>query len=373
MYYLDQDIDVAVSFPTSATDRTVTYKVKEIGSSGAVYNRFAGNCFIPKGQTAHTFHLNDIIEDWKYKNDLSGTKTVVPPVNWIGKWKVTITIGNIDYSSEVIDVAMIYRYPNRKKTVAPELNNFYEAGNGIIIRQGVPSTNNSEDYKCIPHIPYIQSDTFIFSAFIDFQYAGGTLVPGISSDADILGTTKITFTDNYGVVNLSLKQWFAGLDFRSVPERDLNLFTGEEVDWFGTVAEVDVCPAKYYLLWQDRYGSMQSQPFTGTETYSEAVTQTISMDYKGHKNLIGVDVQPKWKLNSGWISEELYPYYESMFTSPYIKLYVTDNTTTLDRGLMIDVCLTDSEYTEKTFKNQGKKMFNLEVNIEQNKQQNIKY
>ena len=100
---------------------------------------------------------------------------------------------------------------------------------------------------------------------------------------------------------------------------------------------------------------------------------TISMDYKGNKNLIGVDVQPKWKLNSDWISTELYPYYESMFTSPYLKLYITDNTTTLDRGLMIDVCLTDSEYTEKTFKNQGKKMFNLEVNLSQNKKQQIKW
>ena len=372
MYYLDQDIDVTVSFPTSATDRMVTYKVKETVSSGVVYNRFVGNCFIPKGQTAHTFHLNDIIEDWKEKNDLN-IKTVVPPVNWIGKWKVTITIGNIDYSSEDIDVAMIYRYPNRKKVVAPELNGFYEEGSYAIIRQGAPSTNNYEDYKCIPHIPYIQSDNFVFSVFIDFQYPGGTLVPGISSNSDIFGDTQITFTDNYGVVNLSLKQWFAGLDFRSVPERGLELFIREETDWFGTVAEVDLCPAKYYLLWQDRYGSMQSQPFTGTETYSEDVTQTISMDYKGNKNLIGVDVQPKWKLNSDWISTELYPYYESMFTSPYLKLYITDNTTTLDSGLMIDVCLTDSEYTEKTFKNQGKKMFNLEVNLSQNKQQNIKY
>ena len=373
MDHLDQYIDVTVSVPTSSNDRRVTYKVKETGSSGVVYNRFAGNCFIPKGQTEHTFHLNDIIEDWKYKNDLSDTKTVVPPVNWIGKWKVTITIGNIDYSSEVIDVAMIYRYPNRKKVVAPELNGFYEVGSYTIIRQGVPSSNIDSGYKCIPRIPYIQSDNFVFSVFIDFQYTGGTLVPGISSDSDIFGDTQITFNNNYGVVNLSLKQWFAGLDFRSVPERGLELFIMEETDWFGTVAEVDVCPAKYYLLWQDRYGSMQSQPFTGTETYSEDVTQTMSMDYKGDKNLIGVDVQPKWKLNSDWISEELYPYYESIFTSPYLKLYITDNTTTLDRGLMIDVCLTDSEYTEKTFKNQGKKMFNLEVNLSQNKQQNIKY
>jgi hypothetical protein len=74
-------------------------------------------------------------------------------------------------------------------------------------------------------------------------------------------------------------------------------------------------------------------------------------------------VQPKWKLNTKWLNEDIYPMYESIFTSPYLLLYDTET----DRSW--NVILTDSEYKEKTF-NTEKTLFNLEINVEANTKQN---
>ena len=31
--------------------------------------------------------------------------------------------------------------------------------------------------------------------------------------------------------------------------------------------------------------------------------------------------RPKWKLNTKWLNKEVYPFYESIFVSPYLQLY----------------------------------------------------
>lgn len=362
-FYLDQDIDISISgikAPTS--DGMYTYKVQE-SVDNVWNNRFVGNVFIQKGETSHTFHLNDIIEDWKDKNDPNDDiafDDTIPTNNWCSTWRVVLTVDK-DYTSSDIEIWMIYRYPNRGKILEPNLNDIDNSNK--IIRQGVATVYS--EYKFFPHIPYIKTNNFKFSVFISstFEY----LYNAISDN--VFGSMFMELVNLRGIINASLETWFYGLNYTT--DNDLDLWGTYETtslgDYIGTVAKVDICPAKYYLLWQDRYGSMQSQPFTGTEIYSESITQSTNTNYKGYKNISGVDVQPKWKLNTGWITTELYPYYESIFVSPYLKLYITD------ADEMIDVVLDDSEYTEKTFKNQGKQLFNLEINVSQNKQQNIKY
>lgn len=132
-------------------------------------------------------------------------------------------------------------------------------------------------------------------------------------------------------------------------------------------AVLDACPANYYLMWQDRYGGFQCQRFEKTETYSESFEYKSIENYKNEKNHSGIVVTPKWKLNSGFIDGDYYPYYESIFTSRDLMLYDTRE----DKSYIVNV--TDSSYTEKTFKNQSRKMFNLQINLEANKKQNIQY
>lgn len=133
------------------------------------------------------------------------------------------------------------------------------------------------------------------------------------------------------------------------------------------VAKVDACPSRYYLQWRDRYGSMQMQPFCKVDTYSEDMTRTEIKNYQDTRNLSNISIQPKWKLNTKWLNNTVYPYYESLLVSPWIKMYDTKEDT------VYDVIITSSDYTEKTFKNQSRQQFNLQIDVEAVDKQNILY
>ena len=133
------------------------------------------------------------------------------------------------------------------------------------------------------------------------------------------------------------------------------------------VATIDYCPSRYYLQWRYRYGSMQMQPFSKAETYSEDFTRTEIKNYQDTRRLSGIDIQPKWKLNSAWIPFDLVPYYESLQVSPWVKLYDTKE------DQLYDVILKDTAFTEKTFRNNDRQLWHLEVECEQTDKQNILY
>lgn len=133
------------------------------------------------------------------------------------------------------------------------------------------------------------------------------------------------------------------------------------------VAKVDSCPSRYYLQWRDRYGSMQMQPFSKAETYSEDFTRAEIKNYQDTRRLSGIDIQPKWKLNSAWIPFDLVPYYESLQVSPYVKLYDTKE------DQLYDVILKDTAFTEKTFRNNDRQLWHMEIECEQTDKQNILY
>lgn len=129
-------------------------------------------------------------------------------------------------------------------------------------------------------------------------------------------------------------------------------------------AILEKCPAKYYLQWVDRYGSLQSQPFDGKTTYSEQIDSVMIQNYSGHNRKVNWQVQPKWELNTQWLEDYMFPYYESIYVSPYLVLYDTTE------DIAYDVTVKDSKYKEEQFRN-NKQMFNLTLNIELDKKQNI--
>lgn len=127
------------------------------------------------------------------------------------------------------------------------------------------------------------------------------------------------------------------------------------------------CEKRYFLKWQDRYGMPQVQPFGGTIKYSEGLSRSEVKNYKNVRRIVSVDIQSKWLLNTDWISERLYPFYESIFVSPYLQLYdaVEDK--------VYNVSIVNTEYEEKTFKNQNGNLFNLQVEVELTNKQVISY
>lgn len=133
------------------------------------------------------------------------------------------------------------------------------------------------------------------------------------------------------------------------------------------MAVVDFCPKDYYVIWQDRYGGLQSQPFSKTLTYSEDITHREIVSYNGYRSFGNSDIQPKWHLNTDWIDEKYYPIYESILISPYVRLYDTKE------DKFYEILITDSSYTEKTFKNQQRQMFNFSIEAELAKTQSLLY
>lgn len=132
------------------------------------------------------------------------------------------------------------------------------------------------------------------------------------------------------------------------------------------VAVIDGCYSRYYLAWNDRYGDIQSQPFEGKVEYTEDVKTEEVEDYKNKRRVSNKLVQSKWRLNTKWISEKVYPIYESIFTSPYLLLYDTE----FDRSW--NVIVTDSNYKEKSFRTE-KSLVNFEIEVEEAKKQNMIY
>ena len=134
----------------------------------------------------------------------------------------------------------------------------------------------------------------------------------------------------------------------------------------GTVQAIfDVCPKRYYLFWQDRYGSFQCQSFNDKTQFSETFDRTEVQDYQNRRSNATIQVQPRWRLESGWIAEELYPYYESIFTSQILFLYDSEQ----NKNFRV---LVSGDYEEKTYKNQ-KRLINLSLELEQNKTQRLIY
>lgn len=131
------------------------------------------------------------------------------------------------------------------------------------------------------------------------------------------------------------------------------------------IDNTNLCNSRYFIQWFDRLGGFQSQPFDKTTTYSETIKNDIIKDYTNKQRKSSVSVTPQWKVNTKWIDEKYYPFYESILVSPFVQLYDTKE------DEVYDVIVKDNSYTEKTVKNQGRKLFNLSLTLELNKQQTI--
>lgn len=132
------------------------------------------------------------------------------------------------------------------------------------------------------------------------------------------------------------------------------------------VANVDICPADYYLIWYDRTGAYQCQPFSKRSLHSENITSNNLVNTLEETRPYEKLVENKWTINSDWLTDEEYKAYESILTSPYHYLYDSK----LNTGWWVNC--NDKTYTQKTFKNQ-KRMFNMTVNLTANKNQRMLY
>lgn len=132
------------------------------------------------------------------------------------------------------------------------------------------------------------------------------------------------------------------------------------------VANVDQCPADYYLIWMDRTGAYQCQPFNKKVTRKENITSTDIVNFRDEKRVVSKVVTNEWTVNSDWLTYTEYKDFESLFVSPYLYLYDVKN----DEGYWVNV--TNKSWEEKSSTN-NKKPFNLKLTLTANTSQNIIY
>ena len=379
MIFLDERITFGFTLtgtlPTAGVYKYEMYQYKDVAPTGETLV-FVGN-FYYDGTSSVKLDMTDIIRS---------TKVVVPNsiftdsnthyhynTDLINRFKVKIYFSNSNIKdSGWKEVAKVYRIPTY--TTSDFVSDYHNDGWDIywqsftanrmqerIALQGSKVSGNA--LALVPHYPLVWTD--------NYSYAQAFSV------GNLLGTISLSITggEHSETVSLSTADRHEGT-LVSIP-------IGEFIDWaedWGTsdlrvidttnssnktIAIFDNCYKRYYLFWQDRMGGYQSQAFNDTAKYSESFNTTETQDYQNTRKKSNIQVQPKWQLNSGWIAENLFPLYESIYVSPVLLLYDSQ----CDR--LYEVII-NSDYVEKTYKSE-KKLLNLNLELEASTKQNIFY
>lgn len=397
MKYLNERITQQIDLGSVQTKGMYKYEVQATDrmEHSGWYTIFVGN-YYNNAERYHTFDITDLCRSRKRNIHTTFGKSIDSDEFTVEQYRIIVTKSdNTTVTSEAITVAHVYPYPNVQKSalIMATSSKFFDISsttkNDVSLllqgytryRQGI---NNL--YLC-PRYPLVNDDksldnyyTMIFGATIEI----GSSVQEVTLFSVAAGA-NYTNTDNwYGSYSLQhlgdkgyshtfFKSYGYFLNTTKKGEVPLNTdywvymryINSSGTYQYRRIAIIEACKSRYYLLWQDRYGSYQSQPFKGKMEYSENIENSEYVSYTGERHKYNVQVQPKWKINSGWITEDLYPFYESIYVSPILKLYDTETQTEYD------VILNDN-YVEKKYEN-SKSMLNLQLNLEATEKQNITY
>lgn len=401
MKYLDERIEVTFTGSTvsNLAEGIYNWKLDECDIyGGSTTTIFYGQYYHIAGSTKDTFDITDILRSRKRSMDFEDVEnqpdveslgnTYSAPSHTVMEFYISVknNSGNTIFG-RWITVAMVYRYPNVKQGITTGDNIFnlvdeieldenpdyrYEVA---VPLQGNSNTNSFDSMVLIPHYPLKQTDKF---------HIAQTVI--IGSEVTSLGVNfrqSRSVDDEFGVkvptecfcFTFAVKpsEMFDWDYYQPDMTKDMKLFISyqkpDEYDdyqqYWKELAIMDACPKRYYIMWEDRLGGIQSQAFSNNITYSESYQNTETINYSDERKKSVVSVQPKWKLVSGWINEDSYCLYESIFTSPTLRLYDSQE------DVLYNVIVNGS-YTEKTYKNE-KKMLNISLDLEATNKQNIIY
>ena len=397
MKYLNERITQKIDLGAVQTKGMYKYEVQttdRIEMSGWS-TIFVGN-YYNNAERWHTFDITDLCRSRKRNIHTTFGKSIDSDVFTVEQYRIIVTKSdNTTVTGSTITVAHVYPYPNvQKSTRAMQPSNaFFDitAANRFdvsLLLQGNNRYRSGLDnlYLC-PRYPLVKDEqdldnyyTMVFGVTIEF---GSSLQDvtffSVEAGADYTNTDKWygsysldrlgdegyshTFFKSYGYfLNTNEK---GGVPMNTDYWIYMTWTNSSNVSQYRRIAIIEACKSRYYLLWQDRFGSYQSQPFKGKMEYSENIENSEYVSYTGERHKYNVQVQPKWKINSGWLKEDLFPFYESIYVSPILKLYDTETETEYD------VILNDN-YVEKKYVNE-KKLLSIELNLEATEKQNITY
>ena len=397
MKYLNERIRQQIDLGAVQTKGMYKYEVQTTDKyeQSGWSTTFVGN-YYNNAERYHTFDITDLCRSRKRNIHTTFGKSIDSDVFTVEQYRIIVTKSdNTTVTGSTITVAYIYPYPNVQKSrlFMNAYSTFFDIttannSNVSLLLQGnnryATGTNNL--YLC-PRYPLVDDEqdldnyyTMTFGATIEI---GSSLQEvtffSVQAGADYTNTDEWygsyslehlgdegyshTFFRSYGYfLNMDEK---LGVPLNTDYWVYMTWKNSNNVSQYRRIAIIEACKSRYYLLWQDRFGSYQSQQFKVNMVYSENIENSEYVSYTGERHKYNVQVQPKWKINSGWITEDLYPFYESIYVSPILKLYDTQTETEYD------VILNDN-YVEKKYEN-SKSMLNIQLNLEATEKQNITY
>ena len=127
---------------------------------------------------------------------------------------------------------------------------------------------------------------------------------------------------------------------------------------------VDTC-SRYVLYYVNAYGGWDSLVMEGTPQEKDSLTRhTVKKEYdnadvkaRGTENYVN-EIEKTWTLRSGWLTDSMASRMHNLLNAT--TAYMHD----LQAGQVLPVILTGTASEYKTYRNQGNRMFNYEVEVQ---------
>ena len=127
---------------------------------------------------------------------------------------------------------------------------------------------------------------------------------------------------------------------------------------------VDTC-SRYVLYYVNAYGGWDSLVMEGTPQEKDSLTRhTVKKEYdntdvkaRGTENYVN-EIEKTWTLRSGWLTDSMASRMHNLLNATTV--YMHD----LHAGQVLPVILTGTATEYKTYRNQGNRMFNYEVEVQ---------
>lgn len=358
--YLDENIIYTFSLTPENTPSTKVYQVKK-----GTKILFVGNISLTGKERSVDIDVTDVLRSLKMKDKLMSTNpnpNNQPMVEFLQEEiAVVLVLNETNSLTQSKNIFFIYRYPRTIEGMNPVLQEIGAFTTDKLMLQGANYTDNALKMALTPRYPFCATNKLGWGVAIQAAEQSDSIL--INYYGALSGTGDIVFSVEPQYANIiytSLQQLFRNAVIDTTKDK---AYIGPDQNHIFT--QIDMCPAQYYVQWIDRYGTYQCQPFSKISTFSNDYSTTHMISYDKVKKPIFKTVNSTWNLNSEFIPEDKLPYYESLFVSDKVILYDAKN------DMSYNVVLTDTKFVEKTFANQQRRMFNLQITVEKANEQYI--
>ena len=363
--YLSDNLSVTV---TPSQMGVIPYRVemKPTSKVDSYYTTIYRGSVYSTGEPVKIF-LNDIIETnmddygWFKDRTIPFSELATP----IARTYVDVRVVLEQYSGEefywLSDIINGYLNPNMEHELK------FDVDDTTYIK---PFTDYG--YKVVPHIPYNTRVWADENMVVSFNLPVKIFV---NNDVDSI---RLQIKNDKGNTLLDTGRDSLAYPVLGVNLADSLLKLGAPIDKEGytinavfddeekPLAVIDYEPAEYYLMWINRHGATQCQPFCRKNTLTENVTSSYITTLNNESINSNKSVEFTWTLNSHWLTYDEHGEFESLLVSKYVWLY------DVKKGWFYPVNVTDSKWSYKNPKN-NKRPFNLTVNVKSSQTQNINY